>query len=739
MLLHDGAAARGALAAAAQDLWYPFWDAGFVLGHAVRTMKEAIALADSELDALTSLIELRLVVGDADLAAGTLERACRLAQRRRGRVVERLAADAATRHERPGPIAEMLEPNLKDGAGGLRDLQALDWAGIAVGGERASEQPELAGVAALASSGYLQPDDVAVLAAARERLLDVRVELHRVTGGGSDVLVLQDQDAVAAALGTGDADALLVGLSTSARSVTWIASDVWRRLGDASRGPLGRIARRDRQLTDGIVLRDGAVTLPDTVSVDARIALDAAIAAAANDRPIDRRSLERMRGLDAVVWTTDVRDRFVALLRSGASAVPVLEALDQVGVLEALLPEWSQVRAKPQRNAYHRFTVDRHLLECVAECAVVLDDEGFDGEVARRTRPELLLLGALLHDIGKGASPERDHQVDHSETGAETARVVGERMGLDDHGVDVLGWLVRHHLRLAETATRRDLDDEDTIVRFGRAVRDTERLDLLYALTVGDSRATGPAAWNRAKAALVRQLFVETDTLLERGVVGRDHAAERTAILARHGELLKRRHLALSWLVGDDGLVECAVASPDRPGLLATVAGVLALHGFDIRGARVYGADDDMALEVYRGVDTFERLDEAGRRTVATDVAAALAGSLPLRERLAERFHRYRRAHVPRDVSVVFDLEASSSATVVEVEAPDEVGLLARVAAVFTDLGFDITAALASTLGDRVVDVFYLRDEHGAKPTRPLTLERLRATLLARLTAEALP
>ena len=731
MLLHDGRAPRAALGTAAEELWYPFWDAGFVLGHAVRTPKEALALAATELDTLTGLVELRGVAGDDDLAHDTRARARRLVRRRRAQVIERLGADTATRADRPGPIAEMLEPNLKEGAGGLRDLHALDWAGIAVGDGRDGSAEET-GIAALATAGYLQPGDPAVLEAARTRLLDARVALHRVTGARSDVLLLQDQDAVAAALGVVDADALVVDLAMAARSVTWLASDVWRRLRDAGRGPIGRLARRDRQLADGVVLRDGAVTLTGTGSIDMPTVLHAALAAASRGRPINRRSLERMREVTDVAWSPEVRDTFVALLRVGRGAVPVLEALDQVGVLEVLLPEWGTVRAKPQRNAYHRFTVDRHLLECVAECAAVLDDDGFDGEVARRTRPELLLLGALLHDIGKGLPG------DHSQTGASAAAHVGERMGLDAHGTDVVAWLVREHLLLAETATRRDLGDEDTIVRFGRAVRDTERLDLLYALTVGDSRATGPAAWSRPKAALLRQLFFETDTLLERGVVGRDHAAERAAILERHGDLLDQRRLALLWSTDDDGLVECAVAAPDRPGLLATVAGVLALHGFDIRVARVYGAADEMALEVYRGLDTFGRLDEGGRAAVGADVAAALSGTLPLRERLAERLARYRRRQRSPEVRVSFDLEASSAATVVEIEAPDEVGLLARVAAVFTDLGFDVTAALVSTLGDRVVDVFYLRDEHGAKPTRPLTLERLRATLVARLTAEAL-
>jgi len=460
--------------------------------------------------------------------------------------------------------------------------------------------------------------------------------------------------------------------------------------------------------------------------------LGAANAAAAAALPIARESLERMRSMTPADWDDDLRDAFVQLLRRGRRAVPVCESLDQVGVLVALLPEWEHVRGTPQRNAYHRFTVDRHLLECVAECVDVLDGEGFDGDVARRARSDLLLLGALLHDVGKGLPG------DHSEMGAKTAQTVGERIGLDEHAVEVLVWLVREHLLLAETATRRDLGDESTIVRFGRAVRDTERLDLLYALTIGDSRATGPAAWSRSKAQLLRQLFVETDTLLERGVVGRDHAAERTAIIERHRTLLTSGGLALAWSARDDGLVECAVAAPDRPGLLATVAGVLALHGFDIRGADVYGAPQGMALEVYRGIDTFDRLDADGQARVRDDLSAALAGTLDLGERLAERLQRYRRAASDGAVGVAFDVEASPAATVVEVEAPDEVGLLARIAAVFTDLGFDVTAALVSTLGERVVDVFYVRDAHGAKPTDPLTLDRLRATLVARLAAESL-
>lgn len=724
MLVHD---AKGrSVAAAADALWYPLWDAGLVLGHAVRTPKEALALAGSETDALTALLDARCVAGDADLVARVIGDARSLARRRRSALVRALRDAAVVRHQTPGPVAEMLEPNLKDGAGGLRDLQSLAWVGWGVA--------EVGGTEALVGAGCLQPADVGVLAGARSALLDARVALHLVTGTSGDVLLLQEQDAVARALDVPSADDLVRTLASHGRAVTWLADDVWRRVDAATRGPSGRLGRRDSPVAPGIVVRDGAVTLVAETAVDAATVLRAAAVAVARDAPIERASLELMRELTDVVWDDEARGSFIAVLRGGRRAVPVLEALDQVGVMAKLLPEWDHVRARPQRNAYHRFTVDRHLVEAVAECVEILDGEGFDAEVAARVRPELLLLGALLHDLAKGMPG------DHSEVGAEVARAVVARMGLDRHGTEVVAWLVRQHLLLADTATRRDLGDERTIVRFGQEVGDTERLDLLYVLTIGDSRGTGPAAWSSAKAALVRQLFVETDTLLERGVVSGRVATAREEALGRNESLLEGGILAVSWREDDDGLLECTVVAPDRTGLLATVAGVLALHGFDIRAASAYGADSGMALEVFRGVDAFGRLDAEGRAAVERDVRAALSGELALRARLEDRIKRYPQAHAARaeGVRVAFDLDASTAATVVEVHAPDEVALLARVAAVFTDLELDVTAALVSTLGARVVDVFYVRDAQGAKITDPVTLEHLRATLEERLHADTL-
>ncbi len=718
VLLHDG---RSNVADVAERLWYPLWDAGFVLGHATNTVKEVVALAERDLHALTAWLDARLVTGDPDLFAELVGRIRGLAVRRRDRLVDDLRSAADTRREKFGPLAEMLEPNLKEGSGGLRDIQSLSWTGWALG--------EPGGWTALVDQGYLRPDDPGRLAGANARLLDLRVALHRVTRSRTDVLTLQEQDAVAAETGAADADALVRDLAGAARTVAWLVNDVFARLESTARGPGGRLSRRDRDLGDGVVVRDGRLAFSADARIDAQLVLRAAAAAADLGASFDRPSLERSRDMERVEWDSEARDAFVALLRAGRGAVPVFEALDQAGVLARLLPEWDRVRSLPQRNAYHRFTVDRHLLEAVAECAALLDDDGFDGEVARRARADLLLLAALLHDLGKGMAG------DHSVVGAEAAVELARRIGVDEPGVATLDWLVRHHLALAETATRRDLSEETTITNFGRLVGSTDRLDLLYALTVGDSRATGPAAWSPAKAALLRELFSKTDSLFELGVVGPGLEAHRRETLERHDALIARREVAIDWSERDDGLLECAVAAPDRTGLLGSVAGVLALFGFDIRDAAGYIAGG-MALEVFDGTDRFGRLaDPAGRDAVLTALRGALTGELPLAEQLRARIRRYRIPD-PGDVAVVIDQDASPSETVVEVHAPDHVGLLAQVASTFADLDVDVRTAKVSTLGDRVVDVFYVHDAAGNKITKQLTIDQLKATLIARLTSE---
>ena len=728
LLLHDG---RPDLATVADALWYPLWDAGFVLGNATRTVKESVKLAETDLETLTTLLDARLVGGALQSESGGLVTEVRtLAQRRRGALIAELAERSTLRRRRPGPIAEMLEPNLKDGAGGLRDLQALAWAGAAFGAA--------GGTAALIEAEFLRPGDAPLLERAGSLLLDTRVALHRVTGGRSDVLALQDQDGVALGVGATDADTLVRDLAAGARNVAWIADDAWTRMQESPRrsdraGPRGG-RRRNRGTGDqavlveaGLGIANGRLVVGDDAVVDGALVLRAARVAAERPIPIDRGALTRLRDAGPPRWSTSERDDFLALLRTGAGAIAVFEALDHEDLITGLLPEWENVRFRPQRNAYHRFTVDRHLLETVVEAVVLLDDprepeaRPADGlEV-----PELLLLGALLHDIAKGRPG------DHATLGAETAREIGERIGLPEDQVDTLEWLVRDHLLMADTASRRDLADSMTIDRFSERVGDPQRLRLLTLLTVADSRATGPAAWGPGKAVLVRELYDRTLA----GWEGRRPVAERSATVA--APELSGPGIVVVWSLIDGDRLQCAVGAPDRPGLLAGVAGALSIEGFDIDAAEAQTLPGGRAAEVFIGTDRFGRLaDDAGRERASTTIRQVLTGEVSVVDGLRERRAAY--AHVVPDAGTGTEAEVrvvqdeSENATVVEVFASDEFGLLATVAGVFGELGLDVTVAKVATTGERAVDIFYVRDGE-TKVTDAVRLAGLRSALLAAL------
>jgi [protein-PII] uridylyltransferase len=744
----------------AERLWYPLWDAGLVTGHGARTIGESLALADTDLDVLTALLRIRLIAGDSTLSAQLEADAQRFARSRSERVLAQLAEGAAQRRVRPGAVAEMLEPNLKAGAGGLRDLHCLAWANSVLGGS------DEAALDALVAGGLLTETDVGRLRLAGSRLLELRVELHRVNGAKSDLLVLQDQDAVAAALQVGDADLLVRELSAVAREVAWITNDVMIRIS----GPdAPRIV--DRVLDPRLRVQHGRVTFSGDGAPSALEVLDAAAHAAELDIAFDSATLTAFGAMSEPEWDVWERAAFGRLLRAGRRAVGVFEALDHAGVLVQILPEWEHVRSLPQRNAYHRFTVDRHLLEAVAECAELLDladaaepvglegaaEPGrLDGIVARACRrPELLLLGALLHDIGKGLPG------DHSHLGAEMTLRIARRMHLDSEGIEILVWLAKDHLLMADTATRRDLSDEATIRRFSDALAgDAERLRLLYLLTIGDSLATGPAAWSKAKAALVRDLFVKAAAFVEGDSAQAVVVARRAALtellgqdacdaflavmppsyllafepeaMSSHHSLLQRRQLAVACVPGEDGRVIVTVAAPDQAGLLATVAGALTICGLAVHEAGLFSTADGMALDVFRADDTFGRVAERGAAWVEATLRDALAGSLDLAAGVAER-RRYQpspRASGP--VGIALDLDASTVATVIEVHCDDRIGLLYELASTFAEAGVDVTVAKVQTLAERVVDTFYVRDADG-RIDDPERLAAIEAALRARL------
>ncbi|HEX6419263.1 MAG TPA: [protein-PII] uridylyltransferase [Acidimicrobiales bacterium] len=693
LLLHAG---RRDIGEVADGVWYPVWDAGLKLGHAVRTVKEALALAADDLDTATALLRVRHLAGDRRLT-DELARKAELGWRKRARRwLAAMGRRVRERHVRAGEVAFLLEPDLKEGRGGLRDVHALGWA--------------------QAARSILWETDLAGLDDAYGTLLDVRVELHRRTGRPGDRLLLQEQDAVADALGYPDADALMRAVARAARTIAWTSDDAWARIESSLTGPLAR-ARRPRDLGGGLRLRDGEVAVADDVDVaaDPALALRAAAVAAGRGTRLERRTLARLSAetpAPAAPWAPATRSALVELLLAGPPALDLLEALDQQGVWERYVPEWPSVRSRPQRNAYHRYTVDRHLWEAAV---------GAGALAGRVPRPDLLVLAALFHDIGKGEPG------DHTDNGVRLLAGIAPRLGLGHRDAAVLTALCRHHLLLPDVATRRDLDDPATAEGVAAAVGDREVLALLAALTEADAIATGPAAWSSWKAGLVRALVARVDHVLGGG---RAHeVADEFPTVAQRALLRAGRQSVLA--EGD----RLTVVTPDRHGLFSRVAGVLSLHGLDVLDAAV-ATERGWALEVFRVESSFGPTFAWDR--VLADLDLALAGRLAVRARLAERVRTYGSRHARLlagvETEVRIDLDASADTTVVEVHAADGLGVLFRITSALADLDLDIVGAKVQTLGPQVVDSFFLRGP-GGKVTDPAVLAEIERALLHALSA----
>ncbi len=689
LLLH---ARKAAPAAVAEKLWYPIWDEGLKLGHSVRTAGEALELAATDLDTATSLLSVRHLAGDPALTEELATMAAAQWRKRAKRYLGLLLTSVAARQDQSGEVAFLLEPDLKEGRGGLRDIHALRWAE--------------------AARRVLEDGDEAELAAAETVLFDARVELHRATGRATERLALQEQDAVGAALGM-SADDLMGELARAARTVSWIADEAWGRVGASLSTGSNLLGWRSRTRSPGLMIRDGQVLLEPNCDPANRptLVLDAAILATAKGARLARATHERLSArspLPVEGWSDELRQRFVELLGHGHAAILVIEALDHTGLWERFLPEWAGVRNRPQRNAYHRFTVDRHLLEATANAAAL---------AGRVDRPDLLLVGTLLHDIGKGRGG------DHTEVGMELIAEIGPRMGFSGADTSVLVDLCRHHLLLPDVATRRDLSDEATIAAVAQAVGDRTRLHLLAALTEADSLATGPAAWGAWKADLVTELVRRVDHYL----AGGDLAALTSV---EFPDAAQRELMASGEVVVDAADDLITVVAPDRPGLFSRVAGVLALHGLDVVAADA-ASDGRMAIEAFRVTSRFGSMVPWDR--VEANVHAALGDRLAIEARLADRIRTYQpgtTTHRLPPPTVRFDDAASASATVVEVHAPDRVGLLYRVSRAFAELAIDVRVAKVQTLGDLVVDSFYVTTTEGAVVSDPVVRAELERALL---------
>jgi [protein-PII] uridylyltransferase len=670
LLLHHGKRKAAQIKTLADKVWYPIWDRGIGLDHSVRTVKEALAVADSDLKAMLGMLDARYVAGDRSLADELAKRAREQWRAKAKRWLRVLRDSLEERHARFGEVAYLLEPELKEGRGGLRDVHALFAARLATP------------VLAERIDAAVEPHD---------RIARVRAGLHTRVGKAMDRLVLQEQDGVAADLGFADADALMAEVSAAARAISYVSDDAWDRI-DAWLG--GPRARAERVI----------------VAHDPGHWLEASVEAAETGVPLSPAALAAV-AVDAVdappVWPEAWRQDLVALLGAGHNAIPVLEALDQHGLLVKLLPEWAAVQYKPQRNAYHRFTVDRHLWEAAANAAALTRSV---------RRPDLLLVGALLHDIGKGFPG------DHTDAGIDVVGRIAPRIGFSEADVKVLQELVRLHLLLPDVATRRDLSDVITIEHVAREVGDVDTLELLAALTEADSLATGSSAWSDWKAGLVAELVSRTRLFLQGASVDDEP------------EPLDVPEGLTDGLHGDGN--RCTVVASDRPGLFSKVAGVLALHGLDVRSASAGQARDGRAVEVFDIESAFDK--EPNWPRVAADLEAVLDGRMALADKLIERSRsyarRYRRtAAIPADPRVIVDNDASARATVIEVRAPDGIAVLHRITAALANCGLDVRLARVSTIGHEVVDAFYVTDRAGAKVLDDEALEAVETAVLRQL------
>ncbi len=672
----------------ASALWYPLWDAGVKLGHAVRRVDEQLDLVNGDLDSATALLTARFLAGDEDIASEVTLRGRKSWESQRSTYLAALRKRMTERQADAAAVAYRLEPDLKNGHGGLRDVQTVWWA--------------------IASGLDVMEQDLADLDACYDTLMRARVATHLRAGRAGEVMRLEDQDAIAEQGGWSDADALMADVALAGRTVSWLCDEAWNRA-------IERDPTDDRGIAPGVVLRNGEIELTEGADPrrDPTLVLQAAVAAARNDCRIGRATLDRLsREVEPWPdhWPVGARTELVALLLEGHRAIPVLEALTHHDLISRMLPEWAPVVSKPQRNAYHRFTVDRHLWEAAANAAQLVD---------RVSRPDLLVLGALFHDIGKG------YPGDHTDVGMEMFTDIGPRLGLNRHDVDVIITMIEHHLLLSDVAMRRDISDEATIDLVAGLVGTVEKLELLDALTEADSKATGPSAWGSWKEQLVDELTSRTKHVLGGGeaseVKWRLFPDEATLAAMAAGEVDLSR---------DGDLI--TVVSPDSAGTFSQVAGVVSMHGLDVLTSRAYSDEQGMAASQFR---VSSPNGEMNWRKVKNDLRKGLRRELAIEARLAERAKTYKRrrklqADTPGPPKVKFIEGGSSNATLIEVRAVSKIGILHRITQALDDMGLDIRHATVHTIGMEVVDTFYVRTRDGELVTNTAHRKEIQKALL---------
>ena len=685
LILHTGKIPDDRLSAFVNAILYPLWNSARSVDHSVRTRSETRESARADIRVAMGLLDARYVAGSESLAAGVINDSQSLWVKNFDQYRPAIKAAIAGRAEVSGELAYLLEPDLKEARGGLRDITTL----------RAIAQSQVVRVA------------LDRVNAAESLLISVRDSLHTVTGRNRDNLLLTDQDAVAADLAFIDADHLMLEVAKAARAVDYVMDLTWHQIEHRERKRFWRPVR-ERVIGKGLIEVGNELRLQSglDISADAGLGLRAAALSAQRGLPLSLAACTMIAENFAPLptpWPRQSREDLVALIGAGTPMIQVFEALDQEGLIGRWIPEWEHVRFLPQRNVLHRHTVDRHMLETAVKAAALTREV---------RRPDLLLIGALLHDIGKGYEGE-----DHSLYGAELIYPLAERLGFPEEDRRTLALLVKEHLLLPTIATRRDLDDPQTIHSVLAAIPDADTLELLHALSIADGEATGKSAWSAWKAGLVADLVRRSLAAMQGAPpAAKPELSPAAAEKVRLGE----RSVEVRRL---DEVHEIEIVSPDQRGLLSIVAGVLSFLRLDLRSARTQSVDGFAVMTWIVALDVYAQLPDEAK--ILDALERALAGELDVEAKLEARLKSYRRYPgilvPPPLVTAITDL--ATDATVLEVRMHDRPGLLFDLASFITTCGVDIRAAIVATLGAEAFDTFYITDSEGKALTDQATRE----------------
>ncbi|MEY4020900.1 MAG: hypothetical protein RL484_1052 [Actinomycetota bacterium] len=700
VIIHNGSIVEKELSDLVNKILYPLWDKNVKIDHSVRTRSEMRDAAEADLKVALGLLDIRLVCGNPDLVAAVQVDALESWRKNSKSRLPELEKSLLERHQRVGELAYLLEPDLKEARGGLRDITAL----------RAIHR----------SSAIAVP--IERISVAESILANVREALHVVSGRDKDRLLFQEQDKVAEHLGYVDADALMSDVAQAARSVDYLLDSTWYRLKHKGRDGAGRFLKRVRStpLSRDITIsnREVVISADADFALDPVIGLRAAASAAQLGLPISMDSLERLSeslsggiGLLTNPWPRDARENLITLIGAGSSMVQIFEALDQEEIIFHWIPEWRAVRSLPQRNVLHRHTVDRHMVETAVQAAAL---------TRQVHRPDILLFSALFHDIGKGT------EEDHSDRGERLIEPLAKRIGFSGEDVETIKLLVKHHLLLSATATRRDLDDPATIASVVEVIPNLQVLELLHALSIADGEATGRAAWTDWKASLVAELVKRVALAITDNTVAlQPELTEEQRTKADSGVL------AVS-IEDRDSVYAIEIVVPDKTGLLSIVAGVLNLLRLDVRSARTKSHGNSAVMEWIVIPDP--HAPTLTVRNLHHELEEALRNRSSLAARIEERIEAYAQLPtipVPDPVVETF-LDAATDATIIEVRSHDRPALLFGIGDTITRSNIDIRSAIVTTLGAEAIDTLYVT-EIGGGPLSPERAEEVATRLRSAL------